>query len=81
MRKRNALNGFLNFQACTKKPYYLVRRLATCSALVLSTFRTDETYFKFSPSILCAISTDKILNTYEMLTCTNDLSRLTNAHE
>ena len=47
-------------------------------ATVLSTFRTDQPRFKFSPNSPWAISTDKILHTNEMVTCTNDLTRLTN---
>ena len=41
---------------------------------VLSTFRTDQ--LRFSQNNAWAISTDKILHTNEMLTCTNDLIRL-----
>ena len=37
-------------------------------ATVLSTFRTDQPRFKFSPNRPWAISTDKILHTNEMLT-------------
>ena len=48
---------------------------------VLSTFSTYQPRFKFSSTGPWANSIDKILNTNEMLTCTNDLTRLTNAHE
>ena len=50
-------------------------------ATVLSTFRIDQPRFKLGPNSPWAISTDKILHTNEMLTCMNDLTRLTNAHE
>ena len=45
-------------------------------ATVLSTFRTDQSRFKFVPNSLWAISTDNILHKNEMLTCVNDLTRL-----
>ena len=50
-------------------------------ATVLSTFRTDQTRFEFSPNSPWAVSPYKTLHTNEMLTCTNDLTRLANAHE
>ena len=50
-------------------------------ATVLSTFRIDQPRFKLGLNSPWAISTDKILHNNEMLTCTNDLTRLTNAHE
>jgi hypothetical protein len=42
------------------------------SALVLSTFKTDEIYFKISSKGPWAISNENILHTYEMLTWTNN---------
>ena len=50
-------------------------------ATVLSTFRTDQPRFEFSPNSPWAVSPYKTLHTNEMLTCTNDLTRLANAHE
>ena len=50
-------------------------------ATVLSTFRTDQPRFEFSPNSPWAISTYKTLYTNEMLTCTNDLTCLANAHQ
>ena len=50
-------------------------------ATVLSTFITDQPRFEFSLNSPWAISPYKILHTNEMLTCTNDLTRLANDHE
>ena len=50
-------------------------------ATVLSTFRTDQPRFEFSPNSPWAVSPYKTLHTKEMPTCTNDLTRLANAHE
>ena len=41
-------------------------------ATVLTTFRTDQPCFKFSPNRPWAISTDKILHTNEMLIWLNN---------
>ena len=50
-------------------------------ATVLSAFRTDQPRFEFNPNSPWAVSPYKTLHTNEMLTCTNDLTRLANAHE
>ena len=47
-------------------------------ATVLSTFRTDQTRFEFSPNSPWAVLPYKTLHTNEMQTCTNDLIRLAN---
>ena len=59
--------------------YYL--SVFVLAAIVLSTFRIDQPRFVFSLNSPWAISPYKILHTNEMLTCTNDLTRLANAHE
>jgi hypothetical protein len=56
----------------------------TCSSsivLLLTSFRTHETYFKFDPISPLEIITEKILRTYERLAYTNDMNRSTNAHK
>ena len=50
-------------------------------ATVLSTFTTEQTRFEFSPNSPWADLPYYTLHTNEMLTCTNDLTRLANAHE
>ena len=50
-------------------------------ATVLSTYRTDQLRFEFSPNSPWAVWPYKTLHTNEMLTSTNDLTRLANAHE
>jgi hypothetical protein len=50
-------------------------------ATVLSTFITDQTRFQFSPNSPWAVLPYKTLHTNQMLTCTNDLTRLADARE
>ena len=50
-------------------------------ATMLSTFRTDQPRFEFSKISPLAVSPCKTLHTNETLTCTNDMTRLANAHE
>jgi hypothetical protein len=77
----SAVKGFRHFQARRKSN---ITKFGNCqpAVLVLSTlFGIYETYFEFSLNSSAAISTGKIVHTNEMLTCTNHLTRSTNAHE
>ena len=56
--------------------YYLSVFVLLATVRVIYTFRTNEPYLKFSPNSPSAISTDKILHTNEMLTCTNNVDSL-----
>ena len=61
--------------------YLSVICICIAIATVLSTFRTDQPRFEFSPNSPWAVSPYKTLHTNEMLTCTDDWTRLANAHE
>ena len=67
----------------SSRPYMLAYYLSVfvLVATVLSKFTTDQPRFEFSPKSSWAVSPYKTLHTNEMLICTNDLTRLANAHE
>jgi hypothetical protein len=82
--KHDDFNAFHNFQACWKNTWQEVYKLTTCSlsvVLVLSAIKIDGPYFQSSQISQWAISTDNVLRACDTLASTDELTRLTNAHQ